>query len=103
MGQYLTPRQKGIVNRYYANADARVAGALQELVSDLALSESDAARAKLWQKADDHLTRCGVARAEIDRSVGKRDVKALAELVAKVLATPGELGAKKPRAISDRP
>lgn len=102
MGQYLTPNQKSIVNRFYANADARLGAALQELVSDLALAEPGKATDKLWQKADDLLTKCGVPRAEIERCAGKRDLKAFAEIVAKLVSRPGDLGARKPPPASER-
>jgi hypothetical protein len=95
--QVLTGAQKSIVNRYYANTDARVAGALQELVSDIALSEPGKAE-KLWKKAGDLLVKCGVGGADLARSVDKKDVKALAEIVGMLISKPGELGHKpKPR------
>lgn len=93
--QILTGHQKSIVNRYYANTDARVSAALQELVSDLALAEPGKS-GKLWKKAQETLAKCGVAAADMDRSVGKQDVKAFAQVVAGLLSRPGELG-HKPR------
>jgi hypothetical protein len=89
--QILTGQQKSIVNRYYANTDARVSTALQELVSDLALAEP-AKAGKLWIKAGDLLVKCGVGPADLARSVDKRDVRALAEVVGGLLARPGQLG-----------
>ena len=91
--QILTGKQKAIVNRYYANTDARVATALQELVSDLALAEPKQAP-KLWKKAEESLAKCGVAPADVARSIGRQDVKAFAEVVASLIARPGELGRK---------
>lgn len=82
-GQYLTPRQKAIVNRFYEHADTRTIAALQELVSDLALAgpaSKDAA--KKWAKASDLLTKSKVAPAQIARVCDARNVKGLAELVA---------------------
>jgi hypothetical protein len=93
--QVFTGRQKAIVDRYYASTDARVSAALQELVSDLALSEPGKAE-KLWKKAGDMLVKCGVGGADLARSVDKKDVKAFAEVVGMLVSRPGELG-KKPR------
>lgn len=96
--QFLTQHQKSIVNRYYANTDARVSAALQELVSDLALAEPGKA-AKLWTKAGDLLVKCNVSAADLARSVDKKDIKAFAEVVGALIARPGELGHKpKPKA-----
>lgn len=95
--QILTGHQKSIVNRYYANTDARVSTALQELVSDLALAEPSKA-GKLWIKAGDLLVKCSVSAADLARSVDKKDIKAFAEVVGALLARPGELGHKpKPK------
>ncbi len=90
-GQYLTSTQKSIVSRYYSNADARVSAALQELVSDLALADAKAA-GRLWKKAAEHLTKLGVPKLDLERSVGRQDVKVVAEDVAKLISSPGSLG-----------
>ena len=84
-GQYLTSHQKSIVRRFYAHADTRTVTALQELVSDLALAEPGKAD-KLWKKAGDLLAKCKVEAAVVERSVGKRDVKAFAEVVGGIVA-----------------
>ena len=43
-------KAKSAINRFYEHADTRTLNALQELVSDLALSEG-ATTEKLWTKA----------------------------------------------------
>ena len=91
--QVFTGRQKAIVDRYYAGTDARVSAGLQELVSDLAVSEPGKAE-RLWKKAGEVLAKCGVAPADAARSVGKKDVKAFAEVVGMLVARPGALGTK---------
>jgi hypothetical protein len=82
-GQYLTPRQKAIVNRFYEHADTRTIAALQELVSDLALADpSSKDAAKKWAKAADLLTKAKVAPAQIARVCDAKNIKGFAELVA---------------------
>ncbi len=82
-GQYLTPRQKAIVNRFYEHADTRTIAALQELVSDLALADpASKDAAKKWAKAADLLAKTKINPAQIARAVDAKNVKAFAELVA---------------------
>lgn len=83
-GQYLTSHQKSIVRRFYEHADTRTMTALQELVSDLAVAEAGKAE-KMWKKAGELLAKCKVEAAVVERSVGKRDVKAFAEVVGSML------------------
>lgn len=81
-GQYFTPRQKSIVNRFYAHADTRVLATLQELVSDLALADpASKEAAKAWTRTREWLAKAGTAQTEIARVCDARNVKALAELV----------------------
>ncbi len=85
-GQYLTPNQKSIVNRFYAHADTRTLAALQELVSDLAIADPAAKDVpKKWAKAADLLAKAQVAPPQIARACEARNVKALAEIVAKLV------------------
>jgi len=86
-GQHLTPYQKGIVRRYYEHLDTLTLQRLQEIVSDLYLADEKAA-AKLWDRARQALERAKVEPAQIERSVGRRDLKELARLV-------GEMAAKR--------
>ncbi len=80
-----TKHQLGAIGRFYEHADTRHITALQELVSELYLADhagSDKAKDKLWQKASDVLARLKVEPARVQRAIGVRDPKALAELVA---------------------
>jgi len=79
-GQHLSRYQHGIVRRYYEHLDTLTLQKLQETVSDLYLAEPKTA-AKLWDRAGQLLTKAGVEPAQVERSVGKKDIKALAELV----------------------
>lgn len=90
-GQYLSKHQQGIVKRYYAHADARLANTLQELVSDLAVSDAKGAE-KLWKKAGDVLEKLKVDHPRARRAIEARDTRAFAEVVGEVLSRPGALG-----------
>jgi hypothetical protein len=81
--QYLSSHQKGIVNRYYANQDARVIVKLQELASDLYLTTGEAALKKKWETVERELAKTNASPAEVARIVAARDPKALAALLAK--------------------
>lgn len=95
-GQYLSSYQKGIVSRYYEHADARVVNALQELVSEIAVAESEASRTKLWKRAADHLAKTTIDPVKAAALVQTRDVKAFAEAVARLSAAPSALKPSKP-------
>ena len=90
--QYLSSHQKSIVNRYYANQDARVINKLQELASDLYLTSGEAALKKKWESVERELLKTNAAPAAIAKIVASRDPKALAGM----LAAPG-LSAAKPK------
>ncbi|MBL0921840.1 MAG: hypothetical protein IBJ10_06900 [Phycisphaerales bacterium] len=87
-GQHLSRYQQGIVNRYYDNKDTIVVTRLAEIVSDLALCDSEKKAAALWKRAE---TALAAVKADPVRSrtvLGAKDVKGLAALV-------GELSAKR--------
>ncbi|MCC6426618.1 MAG: hypothetical protein IT435_07330 [Phycisphaerales bacterium] len=86
-GQHFTAYQQGIVNRYYATADTRIVSTLQELVSDIALAETDAAKTRLWKKAADNLAKTTIDPKKAAQIIAQRDVKALAEEVGKLSAS----------------
>lgn len=81
---HLTSYQKGIVNRYYEHHGTIKLTQLQELISDLAIAESDKAKDKLWKKADQVLSTLDVDKAKAVKILEARDLKALAELVGKL-------------------
>lgn len=83
-GHY-SKKAQGAINRFYEHADTRTINALQELVSDLALSEG-AAAAKKWKKAEELLSKAGASATDIARSIGTHDLKAFAELVGRIVA-----------------
>ncbi len=81
--QYLTPKQRGIVKRYYAHRDAIYVQQLQQLVSDLALEPESG---KLWKKAETLLrkvtTEPPLPESLIQKTVADRSVERLAEIAA---------------------
>ncbi len=85
-GQYLSKHQQGIVKRYYEHADARVAAALQETLSDLYLAAPGNAADKLWKKLCDTLAKAGVDASRTGALLASRDIKAAAELVNRLTA-----------------
>lgn len=90
--QYLNSHQKSIVNRYYANQDARVVTKLQELASDLYLTTGEAALKKKWEAVERELVKTNANPVTVAKVLAARDAKALATL----LATPG-LSAAAPK------
>lgn len=77
-------KAKGAINRFYEHADTRTLSALQELVSDLALSEG-ASKEKLWTKAQTLLAKAQAPAPEVARVLAAQDIKAFAALVGKLM------------------
>lgn len=74
--------QQGIVKRYYDNHETIQSNKLGEIVSELWLAEDAKAQTKLWGKAQVALMRMGVDATRVGQVVAKRDMEALAKLVA---------------------
>lgn len=83
-GQDLSRHQKGIVRRYYEHRDTIALARLGEIVSDLALCESEKKAAALWKSAATFLKNAGAGPDEADRIIAARDVRALADLVGRL-------------------
>ncbi|TVQ31950.1 MAG: hypothetical protein EA376_08160 [Phycisphaeraceae bacterium] len=83
-GQHLSNHQRGIVKRYYDNRDTIMANKLAELVSDLALCESEKKAASLWKRVEKALAGAKVEPKRIARIVEDRDVKELAKLAGEL-------------------
>lgn len=81
---HLTSYQKGIVNRYYEHHGTIKLTQLQELVSDLAVADSEKAKDKLWKKADQVLSTLDIDKARAVKIIEARDLKALAEFIGKL-------------------
>lgn len=80
-GQHLSHHQRKIVDRYYQNLDTITLTKLSEAVSDLAMSPTEKAAARLWKSVETALARSGADQARIEAILKSRDVKALASLV----------------------
>ena len=82
----LTPYQQSIVKRYYRNMDALALQKLGELVSEIALCDTEKKADRLWERAAKSLKHAGMKPEDIDDLVKTRDVAAFAEVVGKLNA-----------------
>jgi len=82
----LSRNQSSIVKRYYNNLDGIVATRLQEAVTEIYLAESDAKRAKLWQKVKTQLDKTPADPALVQQIVEAGDTEKLAKLVNDLVA-----------------
>jgi hypothetical protein len=71
--------QKDIISNYYSNLDAILLAKLGELVSELYLADSDAKRARLWQRAHKAMLRLKIPPVIINHIMTKKDVQILAK------------------------
>jgi len=71
--------QKGVINNYYCNRDAISLARISELVSELYLADSDAKRARLWQRAHKAMLNLKIPAAIINHIMAKKDVQILAK------------------------
>lgn len=76
--------QEKIIKNYYKNRDAIALQRVQEIVTELYLSEGKK-REKLWQSLATHLEKLGVEQARIDRLIEKNDPALVATTVQKLL------------------
>lgn len=83
-GQYLNRAQQGIVKRYYEHQGSVQIDKLQELVGDLALAPSDAAREKLWKKAVEWLEKAKVAPEKIAKLSASKSIEQFAAIVGQL-------------------
>ena len=93
--------QKNIIKRYYEHHDTIQSNKLSELVSELWLTENKKTQTKLWGRAQVALMRIGVDATQVAHVVGRRDLEALAKLVAQadagIVSLPSSEGGAKPR------
>ena len=71
--------QKDVIGNYYSNLDAILLAKLGELVSELYLADSDAKRARLWQRAHKAMLRLKIPPVIINHIMTKKDVQILAK------------------------
>lgn len=86
-GQDLSNHQRKIVDRYYQNRDTIALAKLGEIVSELYLADSEAAKKRLWSRANKALANLvkeqAITQSQSDRIATTHDLNALAELVNK--------------------
>ncbi len=82
--QFLNKTQQGIVRRFYDHKSGIHLTKLQELLSDLAVSDDPKAAAKLWTRVEEYLGKVGAEPAAIAKVLATKDLKALATLVGKL-------------------
>ncbi len=83
-GQHLTRHQQGIVRRYYEHLDSITLGKLADASAELFLCTDPKKAEKLWQSVSRALDKTAASDAQVKRTLDARDIKALAELVAKL-------------------
>jgi hypothetical protein len=78
-----TRYQERIIKRYYDNRESISLQRVQELVTELYLSEGKA-REKHWKSLASHLEKLGVAPETIDHLLREQKPELVASLVAKL-------------------
>jgi hypothetical protein len=80
-----TAYQQKVISRYYDNRDSISLQRLQELVTELYLSEGKK-RQKHWEAVVSHLEKLGVAKVTIEHLVKQNKPELVAEIVQKLVA-----------------
>ena len=76
-----TNYQKKVISNYYDNLDTIMLGKLQELVTELYLSDSEKKSDRLWERARKAMVKIKVKPAIIDHIVKTRSVEVFAKNV----------------------
>lgn len=80
-----TKYQEKIIRNFYDNREAISLQRLQELVTELYLSEGKKLE-KNWEQVEKHLEQLGVARARIDHLIQQRNPTLVAEVTQQLFA-----------------
>ena len=81
-GQHLSQHQRNIVKNYYENLDTLMLQKLGEIVSDLYMSDDDAAKqARLWESARKALQKLKAEPGRVSSIITRRNVEELALFV----------------------
>jgi hypothetical protein len=88
-GREYSSSQRKIINRYYEHLDAIVLNRLGEITTEMALAAGDTKKLdRLWKRAAQALSKVKDADGNQDPAIGRllerRDIEALAELVARL-------------------
>ncbi len=76
--------QQRIIQNYYQNRDAIAVQRLQELVTELYLSEGKK-RERIWDRIANHMEKAGVKQAQIDHLRKQDNPELVASLVTKLV------------------
>ena len=87
-GREFTRHQEKIVKRYYDNRDTIALNNLSEIVSEIALAETDKAKDRLWKRAETALAHIRVNEPRVDKILKERSLEGLARLLNEVHAKP---------------
>ena len=86
-GKEYSNYQRDVISRYYENLHAITLTRLQELVSLLYLADSEAKRARLWDRAHKAMVKLRIKPAIIEHIMNKKDVTVLAKNIEDWLDT----------------
>ena len=81
-----TKYQQKVISRYYDNREQIDEQRLSELVTSLYLTTTDKQKKKLWESADDLMTRLKLPKSRIEHVLAKQDPAILAEVVKELQA-----------------
>lgn len=95
-GRDFSRHQEKIINRYYEHRDTIALNNLAEIVSEIALAETDKARDRLWKRAEKALDHLRANDVRVDKILTERSVEGLARLLNDLHASPNTK--KDPRA-----
>jgi len=85
-GKEYSSYQRDVISRYYDNLNAITLARLQELVSRLYLADSEAEKARLWERAQKAMVRLKIKPAIIQHIMNKKDITVLARNIEDWLA-----------------
>ena len=78
-GKEYSSYQQNVISRYYDNLDTIMLTRLQELVSQLYLADSEAKKARLWDRVHKAMLKLKIKPAIIEHIMKKKDVIVLAK------------------------
>lgn len=83
-GREYSGHQQKIIRRHYETLDTRSLNRLQEVVSELALTEDQPKRTRLWKSAETALKNLQKQDEQARLVLEQRDVQGLAKLVERL-------------------
>jgi len=88
-GREFSRHQEKIIKRYYEHRDTIALNNLSEIVSEIALAETDKARDRLWKRVETALAHLRANEPRVDKILKERSVEGLARLLNELHANPG--------------